>query len=386
MGSVTRFLHAPKKSYFLFGPRGTGKSTWVKQHYPEAILIDLLEPDIYRQYRAFPERLRERLATSTPLTPVIIDEIQKAPTLLSLIHALIEENKQRKFVLTGSSSRKLKRDGVDLLGGRALIIHMHPFIAAELGAQFSLPHALQFGMLPLVQNSEDPRADLKAYLALYMKEEVQMEGLVRNVEGFSQFLEIISFSQGSLLNCSNIARECSVSSKTVEHYVSILEDLLLAFKLPIFNHKAKRQLIAKSKFYYFDAGVYHFIRPKGPLDYPEELHGITLETLVAQHLRAWLDYSSKEGKLYFWHTKNGLEVDFIIYGEIGFYAIEVKNNAHIHSQDLRGLAEFKQDYPQATCILLYRGKEKLKKGEIICCPVEDFLLCLHPDASLTEIL
>ena len=381
MESVTRFLRLPKKSCFIFGPRGTGKSTWVKWHYPEATVVDLLEPDVYQQYKAFPERLRERvLAAKHPV--FIIDEIQKAPALLSLIHLLIEEDKSRKFILTGSSARKLKREGVDLLGGRALITHMHPFMAAELEKRFSLIEALQFGMLPLVHNSEDPRSDLKAYLALYMKEEVQMEGLVRNVEGFSQFLEVISFSQGSLLNYSNIARECCISSKTVENYVSILEDLLLAFKLTIFSQKAKRQLVATAKFYYFDAGVYRHIRPKGPLDYPEELHGITLETLVAQHLRAWIDYSEQDGKLYFWRTKSGLEVDFIIYGEIGFYAIEVKNSAQIRSKDLRGLHEFKQDYPQASLFLLYRGKEILKKGDVLCCPVEHFLLQLKPDIKI----
>lgn len=377
MESVLRFLHIyTKKSYFLFGPRGTGKSTWIKQNHPVATIIDLLEPELYRQYKALPERLRERVEATSENSIIVIDEIQKVPALLSLVHALIEENKQRQFILTGSSARKLKREGVDLLGGRALLKHMHPFMAAELENHFSLTEALQFGMLPLVHGSEHPREDLNAYLALYMKEEVQLEGLVRNLEEFSQFLEVISFSQGSVLSYASIARECSISGKTVENYVSILEDLLLAFKLPIFSHKAKRNLIAKSKFYYFDAGVYRAIRPKGPLDAPEEMHGIALETLVAQHLRAWLDYSEQEGRLYFWQTKSGLEVDFIIYGEIGFYALEVKNSTQIRSNDCRGLLEFKKDYPQARLLLLYRGKELLKKGDILCYPVEEFLLQL----------
>lgn len=382
MGSVMRVFPKPKgKSYFIFGPRGTGKSTWIKATYPNALIIDLLEPEIYRQYRSFPERLREVLSAAKQPT-VVIDEIQKVPALLSLIHALIEENKQRQFILTGSSARKLKREGVDLLAGRAWLRHMHPFMAVELGAEFSLINALQFGMLPLTYHSADPAADLKTYLALYMKEEVQMEGLVRRVEDFGQFLEVISFSQGSILNYANIARECHVSSKSIENYVSILEDLLLSFKVPIFAKKAKRHLVQKSKFYYFDAGVYRAIRPKGPLDYPEELQGITLETLVAQHLRAWLDYSAKEGNLYFWRTKSGLEVDFIVYGEIGFFAIEVKNTKHIHSKDLKGLSEFKVDYPEAICILLYNGKETLKKKDILCCPVDKFLLQLQPGENI----
>jgi uncharacterized protein len=382
MGSVVRVFSPPKeKSYFIFGPRGTGKSTWVKKNHPDAVVIDLLEPDIYRQYKSYPERLREVVEASSQAV-FIIDEIQKAPALLSLIHALIEEKKQWRFILTGSSARKLKRTGVDLLAGRALLTHMHPFIAAELGEKFSLTHALQFGLLPLIYDSSDPAADLKTYLALYMKEEVQMEGLVRNVEAFGQFLEIISFSQGSILNYANIARDCHVSSKSVENYVSILEDLLLCFRLPVFVKKAKRLLATKPKFYYFDAGVYRAIRPKGPLDAPEELNGLTLETLVAQHLRAWIDYSSKEGKLYFWRTKSGLEVDFIVYGEIGFYAIEVKHAKTIQPKDLRGLVEFKRDYPEAECILLYQGKETLKKKGVLCYPVEKFLLGLSPDEDL----
>lgn len=378
MESVIRIFPYQSENCFIFGPRGTGKSTWTKKTYPEALLINLLEPETYRQYNAFPERLTE-LVRASPQRVCIIDEIQKAPSLLTAVHLLIEENKNTQFILTGSSARKLKREGVDLLGGRALLKHMHPFIAAELKDQFSLTKALQIGMLPLVYNAADPAAHLKAYLALYMKEEVQMEGLVRNVEEFSQFLEVISFSQGSILNYSNIARECHVSSKTVENYVSILEDLLLCFRLPVFSKKAKRNLVAKSKFYYFDAGVYRAIRPKGPMDYVEELNGIALETLIAEHLRAWLDYSKQEGKLYFWRTKAGLEVDFIIYGEIGFYAIEVKHASNIYSQDLRGLIEFKHDYPEAKCLLLYQGKETLQKGDVLCLPVENFLLALFPD-------
>lgn len=384
MESVIRFFPPQReKSYFIFGPRGTGKSTWVKQQYPNAVIIDLLAPDVYRQYKAFPEKLRE-IVLATKQSVFIIDEIQKAPGLLSLIHALIEENKQWQFILTGSSARKLKREGVDLLAGRALLTHMHTFMAVEIKTHFSLDYALQYGMLPLIYGSETAPADLNAYLALYMKEEVQMEGLVRHVEGFGQFLEIISFSQGSVLNYTNIARDCHVSGKTVENYIRILEDLLLSFRLTIFSKKSKRQLIAKPKFYYFDAGVYRAIRPKGPLDLPEEIDGIALETLVAQHLKAWLDYTTADGQLYFWRTKSGLEVDFIVYGEIGFYAIEVKNANKIYPKDLKGLTEFYHDYPQAKCILLYRGNTVLQKKNIICYPAEQFLLSLVPNQPLVD--
>lgn len=383
MESVKRFFHPPNKSYFLFGARGTGKSTWIKNFYHHAFIIDLLDPEQYWQYRSFPERLREVvMAQGLNTRHFVIDEVQKAPELLSVVHMLIEEKRDWQFILTGSSSRKLKRQGVDLLGGRAQLKHFYPFMAAELGEQFHLSKALEYGLLPLIFNSTDPRGDLRAYFALYMKEEVQMEGLVRNVEQFGRFLEAISFSQGSILNYTNIARDCGVSSKTVENYVDILEDLLLSFKVPVFTKKAKRILSTHPKFYYFDTGVYRAIRPSGPLDQVEEIAGYALETLFAQHLRAWLGYSQKFGELFFWRTKSGLEVDFIIYGEIGFYAFEVKNSNRIKPQDLRGLKEFKQDYPQCKCFLLYNGTDSFIRDDILCYPVDAFLKRLVPDQEI----
>jgi len=388
MGIVSRFFQVIQQSFFLFGPRGTGKSTLIKHAYPDALLIDLLEPHLYREYRARPERLKNLLEAHPDKKTIIIDEVQKAPELLSVVHQLIElktsgEPKTNwQFILTGSSSRKLKRTGVDLLAGRAQLKHLHPFMAAEISQQFNLEKNLKLGMLPLILNSEDPKGDLKAYIALYMQEEVQMEGLIRKVDQFSQFLEMISFSQASSLNYANIARDCHLSNKTVENYVQILEDLLLSFRLPVFTKKAKRYLSDHPKFYFFDAGVYQSLRPTGPLDSPESVTGHALETLVAQHLRAWIDYSKKEGKLYFWRTKSGLEVDFIIYGDIGFYALEVKKSSSISPQDLRGLHEFKKDYPESTVILLYGGQERIVKNGILCIPVSDFLLGLRPDMLL----
>jgi len=209
-----------------------------------------------------------------------------------------------------------------------------------------------------------------------------MEGIVRHVDHFSRFLEAMSFSQGSVLNYASIARDCGVSSKTVDNYISILEDLLLSFRVQVFTKKAKRNLSSHAKFYYFDVGVYRSIRPRGPLDSPELIAGHALETLVAQHLRAWIDYSQQQGQLYFWRTKSGLEVDFVVYGEIGFYALEVKNSHRIRPGDLRGLREFKQDYPECQCILLYRGEDMLQKEDILCCPITSFLLKLIPNHKL----
>lgn len=384
METVRRFFKPPMKSFFLFGARGTGKSTWARQYYKHAKIIDLLEPDQFRNYVSFPEHLHE-LVLANPTTSIfIIDEVQKVPEILSVVHSLIEKNRRLQFILTGSSARKLKRQGVDLLAGRAQLKHMYPFMASELKNLFNLEKSLKHGMLPLVTASIDPIGDLKTYISLYMKEEVQMEGLVRDVGQFGRCLTAMSFSQASIINYTNIARECRISSKTVENYVSILTDLLLCFTINVFSKKAKRHLTTHPKFYYFDAGVYVAIRPSGPLDKPEEISGLAIETLVAQHLLAWINYSEKDGELFFWRTKSGLEVDFIIYGEIGFYALEVKNSKSISPQDLRGLKEFKKDYPESQCIFLYRGKEKLVKNGVLCHPLDDFLRELVPDNTLPE--
>jgi len=365
-------------SYFLFGPRGTGKTTWLKTNHPEGLIIDLLEPDIYRYYSARPERIREIIEANPKKELIIIDEIQKVTPLLDPIHALMEEKKNLQFILTGSSSRKLKRSGVDLLAGRAIVRAMHPFMAEELGLQFNLSAALRRGLIPVILSAEDPDKALKAYVELYIKEEVLFEGLVRNIGNFSRFLEAVSFSHGSVLNISNVARESEVKSKTVQGYIDILMDLLLAFYVPIFNKRAKRAVISHPKFYFFDPGVFHYLRPKGPLDTPGEMEGPALEGLVAQHLRSWIDYRSSSCKLYYWRTKSGAEVDFIIYGEEVFWAIEVKNSTKVHNVDMRALKTFCKDYPECTPIFLYRGKERFKVNNILCLPCTDFFESLSP--------
>jgi predicted AAA+ superfamily ATPase len=378
METIDRFFTPPKSSFFLFGPRGTGKSTFVRRHFKDAVYVDLLEPDVFRSYSSNPERLRERLQGEPASTNVVIDEIQKVPELLSLVHSIIEEKQGWRFILTGSSSRKLKRSGVDLLAGRSLLCWLHPFMASELGPSFSLKESLRKGLLPIVVDSMEPDKVLQSYAALYLREEVQMEGLVRNIGNFSRFLEAISFSHASVLNVSNVARECQVERKVVDGYLSILEDLLLGSRIPVFSKRARRAVIVHPKFYLFDAGVYRSLRPKGPLDRPEEIEGLALEGLVAQHLRAWIDYSNKDSTLHFWRTRSGVEVDFVIYGEEGLFAIEVKNAARIHPEDLRGLKSFGQDYPESKAYLLYRGKERLMKDGILCLPCEEFLKALRP--------
>jgi predicted AAA+ superfamily ATPase len=255
-------------------------------------------------------------------------------------------------------------------------------MAAELGERFRLDSALRQGLVPLVWDAARPADALKAYVGLYLREEVQQEGLVRQVGDFSRFLEVVSFSQAAVLNVSEVARECQVSRKTVESYLGILEDLLLSFRVPVFTRRAERQLSSHPKFFWFDTGVYAATRPAGPLDRPEEIAGAALEGLVAQHLRAWIDYSGGDTELSFWRTKSGNEVDFIVYGRESFCAIEVKHTASVRPADLRGLRAFQEDYPEAALRLLYRGRETLDLRGIRCIPCEDFLRALVPGSPL----
>ncbi|MBN1621876.1 MAG: ATP-binding protein [Endomicrobiales bacterium] len=378
---IPRFFKEPKSSFFLFGPRGTGKSTWLKKQVKNAIWVDLLEPDTVRQYSAKPERLSELVQGNPQKQTVIIDEIQKVPELLSVVHSLIEKNKKLFFILTGSSSRKLKRTGTDLLAGRVIKQSLHPFMASEMGNRFDLAKALQQGMVPLVISSQEPEKVLKSYVALYIREEVQMEGLVRNIGNFSRFLEAVSFSHGSVLNISNVARDCEVERKVVEGYISILEDLLLSYRIPIFTKRAKRATVSHPKFFYFDTGVFRSLRPTGPLDRPQEIDGAALEGLIAQHIAAWNSYRGDKNKLYYWRTRSGTEVDFILYGPEVFWAIEVKNTGRVRDEDLYALKSFKEEYPECKTFFIYRGKERLKKQDILCIPCEDFLKQLHPDKT-----
>jgi predicted AAA+ superfamily ATPase len=329
---------------------------------------------------ARPERLRELLVARPDARQVVVDEVQKLPDLLEVAHLLIEEKRNVQFIFTGSSARKLRRAGVNLLGGRAAQKALHPFMAAELGSRFRLDEALRLGMLPVVLAAKNPTEILRAYNGLYLREEVQMEGMVRSVGSFSRFLEAISFSHGAVLNLANVARECQVNRKTVEGFLEILEDLLLAFRVPVFTRLAKRELAVHPKFYFFDAGVFRANRPAGPLDAPAEIDGAALEGLVAQHLRAWCDYSGGNHRLHYWQTRSKVEIDFVVYGENGFHALEVKNSVRVRPEDFRGLKKFGEDFPESRRWLLYRGRERLLIDDVLCLPCEEFLLDLKPDS------
>ena len=384
METVSRFFSPPRRSFFLFGPRGTGKSTWTLGALPDALRVDLLDPETARRLQARPERLMELVRALPEDREVVIDEVQKVPELLEVVHLLIEERPKTRFVLTGSSARKLRRTGVDLLAGRASLCTLHPFMAAELGRAFDLERALVQGMLPVVVADAEPAEVLRSYVALYVREEVQAEALVRNVGAFSRFLEAVSFSHGSLLNVSDVARDCGIERKTVAGYLEILVDLLLGFRLPVFRRRARRATTVHPKFYLADCGVFRSLRPAGPLDRPAEIDGAALEGLVVQHLRAWNAYDGERHDLAFWRTRGGSEVDVVVHGPLGFWAIEVKRSGEVRARDLRGLRAFREDYPECTPLLLYCGSETLVRGGVTCLPVEEFLSTLRPGVVLSH--
>ena len=377
----SRIAHFPpkNKSFFLFGPRGTGKSTWVRKQFPQAVYLDLLEAELYTDLLTNPQRLQNYIPKGHK-DRIILDEVQKLPQLLDEVHRLIETKKYR-FVLTGSSARSLKRKGVNLLAGRALTYHMYPLTALELGADFELETSLQYGHLPLAVSEAEPQKFLQAYVKTYLREEVQAEGLTRNLGAFARFLEAASFSQASVLTLADVARECAVERKVVENYFSILEDLLLATRVPVFTKRAKRRMVAHSKFYFFDVGVYRTIRPQGPLDQPEAIAGHACETLFFQELRAINDYLALDYEIYFWRTSNQAEVDFVLYGPRGIKAFEVKRTAKVQKKDLKGLSAFRKDYPEAQLYFIYGGERRMQQEEIDIIPMET---CLKELALLLE--
>lgn len=367
-----RLLVSPaQKSFFLFGPRGTGKTTWVKSNFPDALYFDLLDDKVFSKYIASPSRLSKNIPENFS-NWIVIDEVQRIPEVLNEVHRLIE-NKRFKFILTGSSARKLRRGGVNLLGGRAITHYMHPLTAVELGNDFNLNENIRYGSLPSVFSEVDKEAYLTGYVSNYLQQETVQEGISRNISSFARFLETASFSQGSVLNTSEVAREAGVSRSAVEDYFCVLEDLLVGVRLPVFSRRAKRRLVFHNKFYYFDAGIYRTLRPVGLLDDSNALNGVALESLFFQNLRAINDYLNLKYNLYYFRTTNGVEVDFIIYGPKGFMAFEIKSGERVRNEDLRGLKTFLADYPEAKGYMLYGGEEKYFEDNIEIIPVSEAL-------------
>ncbi|MGB5416092.1 MAG: AAA family ATPase [Polyangiales bacterium] len=342
-----RRLVLPKpgtESFFLWGPRQTGKSTLLRQTYSDGRWIDLLKAEEFRRYVARPELLRQEIEAgeTEPGRQIVIDEIQKVPALLDEVHWLIE-NRGLHFALCGSSARKVKRGAANLLGGRATRYELHGLSASELGREFDLDRMLNHGYLPRIYGATRPKRMLDAYVADYLKEEIAAEGLVRSLPSFSDFLDAAALSDAELVNFSSIARECGVSSNTTKSYFQILEDTLIGRWLPAYRKRPKRRVIGSPKFYFHDVGVVNRLARRGELLSGSEIYGKAFENWVFHELSAFVSYQEFDGALSYWRVASGIEVDFVL-GNMQL-AIEAKSSARITRDHLKGLRSLVEDHP-----------------------------------------
>lgn len=341
---ILRSLQVPdlsKHSVFLWGPRKTGKSFWIRQHLPEAPLIDLLKTDTLAEYAVRPALLRERFGgTVSPHRhgPIVIDEIQKVPALLDEVHWLIE-NRSLTFLLTGSSARKLRRGHANLLAGRAWRREMKPLCFAEV-RDLDLERVMVSGLLPSHFLSPDPLEDLRAYVSDYLREEIIAEGLVSNLPAFSEFLRVAALTSSELLNYTNVAREVGVSAKVVRGYFEILEDTLLGYRLRPWTRNSRRRLIQTEKFYLFDIGVTNYLMRRTPRLGTSEF-GKSFEHYIFMELLAYRAYRAPELDIRYWRTSTGREVDFLLDDQA--LAIEVKASARVHAAELQSLTALSED-------------------------------------------
>jgi predicted AAA+ superfamily ATPase len=370
----TRNLRLPKsgtETFFLWGPRQTGKTTLLKAAYPDALWIDLLKADEYRRYLQNPELLRAELAANKAVRQVVIDEVQKVPQLLDEAHWL-HENRGIRFALCGSSARKVKRGQANLLGGRAVRYELHGLTAAEIGREFDLNRILNHGYLPTMYLADRPQRLLNSYVADYLKEEVAAEGLVRNLPVFSEFLNAASLSDAELVNFSTIARDCGVSSPTIRGYFQILEDTLLGRWLPAYVRRPKRRVIAAPKFFFADIGIVNQLAKRGELRPGSELYGKAFENWVFHELSAHNAYAEAFARLSYWRLASGIEVDFIINDMQA--AIEAKATAKVTVDHIKGLRALAQDHPRVKqCLIVcLEPKSRRTKDGILIVPVGDF--------------
>ena len=360
------------KSFFLWGPRQVGKTSYLKRSFPDALVIDLLKSEELTRYLINPNLLRKELATVSERKLVIIDEIQKVPKLLDEVHWLIE-NTGHRFCLCGSSARKLKRGAANLLGGRALRYELFGLLAKELEDDFDIDRALNNGYLPSIYLDDNPNELLNSYVSDYLKEEIADEGLVRNLPPFADFLRAVAISDTELVNYANISSDCGVSKDTARNYYSILQETLLGRFLPAFTPRSKRKVVHASKFYLFDVGIVNFLARRGTISRGGELYGKAFENWVFHELKAYLEYSRSHLELRYWRLRNGTEVDFI--AEDLSFAMEVKSREHIQNKHLKGLKEFKKEYPEVKHLILVSLEKRSRKedGGILVLSVSDFI-------------
>ena len=372
---INRFLNIKNEidsSIFLFGARQTGKSTILRQQFPESIYIDLLDNSVKERYQRRPTLLYETLKDKEEGTLVIIDEIPEAPELLNEVHRLIVEA-GLVFILCGSSARKLKRKGHNSLGGRAFPVYLYPFVSAEI-PDFDIDRAVAYGTIPPHYLAKNPRRLLAGYIDVYLKEEIKEEALVRNLNAFHRFLEVAALTDGEIVNYNNIAQDCGVHATTVNAYFDILEDSLMGYRIPAFRKVMKRRLMQAPKFYYFDIGVANHLLHRKEMSRGSVDYGHAFEHLVIQEIYAWLHYTHSEETLSYWRTYTGIEVDAVI-GDARV-AIEIKSTEEIQSRHTKGLKAFGEEHPDSRRMVVSLDKFNRRIGDIECVYVLDFFKML----------
>ena len=363
---------AENESIFLWGARQTGKSTLLQLLFPNTRYIDLLKSDEFERYNRRTSLLREELSLLPENELIIIDEIQKIPELLDEVQWLMT-NKNHRFILSGSSARKLRRSGVNLLGGRAIRKHLYPFVSAEI-PDFDLIKACNNGMMPRHYLVDDASKRIHAYVGDYLQQEIKAEALTRNLKTFSQFMEIAALSNGEVVNYNNIASECGVSAPTVKEYFSVLEETLIGYTIPAFTKNVKRRVIQSPKFYYFDVGVANFLLKRKSLLPGSAEFGHAFEHFIIQEIIAYIGYSESQHSLSYWRTTSGYEVDAVI-GNANI-AIEIKSTEEVHSHHTRGLKAFSEEFPNSRLIIVSMDKYPRRMNEIDVLPAQNFLKML----------
>jgi uncharacterized protein len=365
-------LPAPAtETFFLWGPRQTGKTTLLRDAYPDAFWVDLLKADEYRRYVTEPELLRGELEATAGVRQVVIDEVQKVPALLDEVHWLLE-NRSYSFALCGSSARKVRKGHANLLGGRAIRYELFGLTSAELGRDLDLTRLLNHGYLPRVYQAERPQRLLQAYVSDYLKEEIAAESVVRNLPAFSRFLDVAALSDAEIVNHSTVARECGVSSHTAQSYFEILVDTLLGRWLPAYTKRPKRRIIQAPKFYFADVGVVNALGRRHQLELGGAVFGKAFENWVHHELVAYNSYGERSAALSYWRLTTGAEVDFIV-NDVRV-AIEAKATRKITSDDLKGLRNLREDHPklETACVVSLESKARRTDDGIWILPASEF--------------
>lgn len=375
----TRNLPPPRSAAFLFGPRGTGKSTWARTTLKQAWSVNLLLAEEAIRYARDPSAFRARVLAQPRDRWIVVDEIQRAPALLDEVHYLMEEEGYRRFLLTGSSARKLKRGAANLLAGRAILKQLFPLTSKETEFEIPVQQLLDYGSLPMSVTAQDDAARedyLRAYLTVYLAEEIRAESLVRNLGSFSRFLEVAALAAGQVTNVSGVARDAGVARDTVRGYFDVLTDTLIGSWLPAWRPRAKIKETALPKFYWFDPGVLRAAAGGFDNAVPADFEGVLLEHLVLHELRAYMHYANVKGSLGYWATPGGTEVDFVYSRGGRTVGIEVKHSRTWQSRFLKGLKSLGEARPVEGWVV-YRGREELVMDGTRVMPVAAFLRRLH---------